>query len=219
MGQEIDVALLIADLSGYTAFTEAHGALEAANTVTRYVEIAQAALQPGARLVERVGDEILILAKDIEGAVRTATALQSAVEQEPFFPTVRVGLHAGRILEQEQRYFGTALNLTARVAAYARGMQILCTERVAFVTQELDAVACRQVGLVHFKNIVAPVSVFEILTEHADSESPVIDPVCRMQVRPETAPARLPFGGQSYSFCSFECAKMFAECPDSYTRT
>lgn len=53
--QEIEVVILIADLCGYTALTEAHGNVQAANAVTRYAEIARAALAPGVRLVERVG--------------------------------------------------------------------------------------------------------------------------------------------------------------------
>lgn len=219
MAKEIDVALLIADLSGYTAFTEAHGDLEAANMVARYVEIAHAVLQPGARLVERVGDELLIVAEDIVSAVRTSTRLRDAIEREPLFPTVRIGLHAGSVLEQAGKYFGAALNLTARVAAYARAEQILCTERVAVIAQRLDEVECRRVGPVRFKNIADPVTVFEIIAGRPDSEASVIDPVCRMQVRPGTAPARLPFGAKTYYFCSFHCAKTFAERPDDYAGT
>ena len=70
MGQEIDVALLIANLSGYTAFTKAHGALEAANTVTRYVEIAQAALQPGARLIVAPVNVFEILTRQADSKFR-----------------------------------------------------------------------------------------------------------------------------------------------------
>lgn len=54
--EEVEVVFLMADLSGYTALTEVHGNIQAAGAVTRYAEIAHAPLQPGARLVERVGD-------------------------------------------------------------------------------------------------------------------------------------------------------------------
>jgi len=36
---EQDIAILIADLSGYTALTETHGASSAADLVDKYVEI------------------------------------------------------------------------------------------------------------------------------------------------------------------------------------
>ena len=44
-----------------------------------------------------------------------------------------------------------------------------------------------------------------------------VDPVCRMRVDPESAPARLPFGGGTSHFCSFEGARRFAEHPEEYT--
>jgi Cu+-exporting ATPase len=44
----------------------------------------------------------------------------------------------------------------------------------------------------------------------------VIDPVCRMRLDTEVAPARLPHQGVTYYFCSLACAKAFAEQPDAY---
>jgi Cu+-exporting ATPase len=44
------------------------------------------------------------------------------------------------------------------------------------------------------------------------------DPVCGMQVSPETAKARQEYGGKSYYFCSSSCAEKFRSDPDTYTR-
>jgi adenylate cyclase len=214
--QEVDGVFLIADLSGYTALTEAHGNIHAAQAVTRYAEIAQTVLHPGTRLVERVGDEVVIFSPKGVDAVQTAIALREAVEREPLFPTVRAGIHAGTVVQQGEDYFGSALNLTARVAAHARAGQILCTERVTTLAGKLPDVEYQPLGLVRFKNVVDPVAVFEVVAGSQSRESNVIDPVCRMQVRADTAPARLPFGGQTYHFCSFGCAKTFAEHPEHY---
>src|SRR5262245_32616400 len=93
--EEVSVTFLIADLCGYTALTEVHGDTHAAEAVMRYAEIAEMSLAPGARLVERVGDEVLIACPDAAAAVRTAVSLQAAIEEEPLFPTLRSGIHAG----------------------------------------------------------------------------------------------------------------------------
>ena len=42
--KEIDIVLLVSDLSGYTALTETHGNVSAAKVVNRYTEIAEEAL-------------------------------------------------------------------------------------------------------------------------------------------------------------------------------
>ncbi len=214
--EETEVVFIIADLCGYSALTEAHGSLGAAKTATRYVEITHAVLLPGTRFVERVGDEVLIAADEAPPAVRTAIALRDAVEREPLFPSVRTGVHAGRVVEHHGSFFGSALNVTARVAAHARSSQIFCTERVRALAPALDEIAYKSIGAVAFKNILDPVSLFEVVSGHERVENAAVDPVCRMQVQPETAPARLPYSGRMYYFCSFDCAKIFAEQPERY---
>jgi adenylate cyclase len=214
--EELEIVFIIADLCGYTALTEAHGNLGAAQTATRYAEIARAALQPGARFVERVGDEVVIAASDTTAALRSALALRDAIEQEPLFPTLRTGIHAGTVVEQDGSYFGSALNLAARVAAHARGGQILCTEPVVTRAADLSDIAFAPLGRVVFKNVRDPMDIFEVVTARERGTGVVLDPVCRMQVRPENAPARLPYAGTTYHFCSFACAKAFAEGPERY---
>ncbi len=216
ISKEIEIVFLVADLSGYTALTEAHGNLSAAETVNRYMEIVEAALQLSSRLVERVGDEVLIVGTDAAGVLQTAISLHDTIEREPLFPTVHAGIHAGKVVEQEGHYYGKALNLTARVAAHARGGQILCTEQVTKLAGDLDDIEYRALGLTRFKNITHPVAIFEVVAGRQRVDTNVVDPVCRMQVREDTAPARLPFAGNTYYFCSFDCAKAFAESPDRY---
>ena len=135
--KEIKGVFLIADLSGYTALTEAHGDLSAAKIVNRYVEIAKDVLRPGSHLAERVGDEILITASEAASIIRTAVGLRDTIEKEPLFPTVHAGIHAGSVLEQGGHYFGMVLNLASRVAAHARGGQILCTREVVTLASNL----------------------------------------------------------------------------------
>ena len=37
-----------------------------------------------------------------------------------------------------------------------------------------------------------------------------------MQIRKVTAPAKIPYGGRTHYFCSFDCAKAFVDRPDRY---
>ena len=214
--KEAEVVFLIADLAGYTALTEAMGDLEAAKVIARYVELANDVLRPGTRAVERVGDELLIVGHDVASTLRTARDLHAAVECEALFPAVRAGVHAGRVLEHDGKYFGAVLNLTARVASHAAAGQILCTETVARQAQGLEDIECREVGPVHFRNIVEPVRIFEVIAGPGCGQTTVVDPVCRMHVTPATAPARLSFGETTYYFCSMGCARAFAERPHLY---
>jgi class 3 adenylate cyclase len=213
---EVEVTFLIADLAGFTALTETHGNLHAAHVVTRFLELVRATLQPGARLVERVGDAVLIVADDTVCAVRTAIALHDAAEREPLFPLLRIGVHGGPVVQLGDSYFGTPLNLTARLASYAKPDQILCTERVAQSGGDLPDVEFRALGPVRLKNIAMPVAVFQVMLAHRRRAAILVDPVCRMRVSAKQAPVRVPFGRRTYHFCSLPCARAFAEHLDRY---
>lgn len=113
---ETDQALLLADLSGYTALTETHGALQASEIIQRFGRLAEASLEPGVAIVDRVGDEVLCAGTDTLAIVRTALRLRSMVMSEPEFPAVRAAIHRGPVLARDGKLFGAPLNLTARIA-------------------------------------------------------------------------------------------------------
>jgi hypothetical protein len=134
--------------------------------------IVRAALHPAARLAERVGDAILIVAPGAASAVKTAVDLREAPEREPLFPLLRLGVHGGPVVELDGSYFGTPLNLTARLAAHATAGQILCTESIATAASHLEGVEFRSLGPVSLKNILAPVSIFEVVAANRCPSKP-----------------------------------------------
>ena len=211
-----ETVFLIADLSGFTALTEAHGDMSAASIVTRYVEIVNDNLCQGTKLVERVGDEVLIVSNEATSIVRTAIDLRDTIEKEQLFPCIHAGINAGSALEKDGHYFGKALNLASRVAAHARGGEILCTDKIVDLANDIENIKYQSLGLIQFKHITEPVAVFEITVGERVGECTLFDPVCHMHVQAETAVAQLRFDDRTYYFCSFECAKAFVGNPDRY---
>lgn len=45
-----------------------------------------------------------------------------------------------------------------------------------------------------------------------------IDPVCKMEVDPRTAPAKTVYKGQTYYFCAPGCKVAFEKDPEKYLR-
>lgn len=217
--ETIQVAVLFADLSGFTALTETHGDDDAADIVARLYALALASLVGEARLVKTIGDAVMIVAHQPADSVVTAVRLMTAVQAESGFPAGHIGLHLGSAVERDGDYYGATVNLAARVTAYARSDQILCTASVAETTRPLNIAVFRAVGSSHFKNIAQPVALFEIGDPNRSVAHSDIDPVCRMRLDPECAPARLPFGERVYHFCSFKCAQAFAQAPEVYIQS
>lgn len=214
--REVDLALLISDLAGYTALTETHGALQASETVIRFTRIVESCLEPGVAIVNSIGDDVFCAGADSLGVVRTALRLNDAVGREPEFPRVRTGIHRGTVVEREARLFGASINLTARLAAHATGGQILCTSVIADAVGALAEIEPHPLGEQRFKNVLRPVPIFE-LARISERRSPTaIDPVCRMQVAIERAASTCLHAGVTYRFCSPACAADFARTPELY---
>lgn len=211
---------LFADLAGFTALTETHGDDDAADVVARFYDLARASLTDEARLIKTIGDAVMIVADQSPAAVSIALRLGVSARAETGFPAVRAGLHSGSAVERAGDYFGATVNLAARVTAYARSDQILCTEVIAESIRSLDVAVIHSAGIVSFKNVAQPIALFELedAQRHAAAHHE-IDPVCRMGLDPDTAPARLPFRDRLYHFCSFACAQKFAQDPDIYIKS
>jgi adenylate cyclase len=58
-----EVAILMADLSGYTAATEIHGAQSAFNLIQTYLRIADESLHGQSKILERIGGQIVIVSE------------------------------------------------------------------------------------------------------------------------------------------------------------
>lgn len=214
--REVDRALFMADLCGYTALTETHGALAASETVFRFVHLARSRLETGVVIVDSIGDAVFCTGEDTVAVVRTAIGLREAIEREPEFPRASMAIHRGPVVEREGRLFGVSINLTARLVAHALGGQILCTEPIARAMGASNGIECRPIGARHFKNVIRQVALFELAPRSAGPAVTFIDPVCRMQVTSAAAAAVLAHQGVTYRFCSPVCAQLFAEAPGLY---
>ena len=91
------MAILMADLSGYTALTEIHGAMSAARLVTKYLELVDISLHGTARLLERVGDQVVVVADGADDLATTAiNLLSNAANEASFLRVVPEGHHRYR---------------------------------------------------------------------------------------------------------------------------
>jgi class 3 adenylate cyclase len=120
--EDADVhAFLIADIRGYTAFTQERGDEDAGRLAGRFAEVASAVVEDHrGQVLELRGDEALVVFGSPRSAIRGAVALQQRFVEEtiadPSLPlTVGIGLDAGEAVPVEGGYRGGALNTAARL--------------------------------------------------------------------------------------------------------
>jgi len=203
---EQNVAILMADLSGYTALTETHGAVSAADLIDKYLLIAANCLVGNSKLHQRTGDEIMFVSDNPDDLLATALQLAIYTSREDYFLQVHGGLHFGKTLKRDDNYFGTAVNLAARIAAKAGAGTFWCSDE--FVQAITDPSVCRfhTKGTQQFKNINGVKEVFELGIDEVKTNA--IDPVCRMLIQRPKQAIRHPRENGIY-FCSAQCLDIY----------
>ena len=203
---EKNVAILLADLSGYTALTETHGSVSAADLIDKYIQIAKNCLVGDTKLHQRTGDEIMFVSDSPDFLLATALKLEANTVSEENFLQVHGGLHYGKVLKRADSYFGTALNLAARIAAKAGAGTFWCSDE--FVNSITDKSACtfESKGAHLFKNINGEKEVFEV--DIKKTKKKYIDPVCRMLIL-NTEKAVHHSNKDELYFCSSQCLELY----------
>jgi adenylate cyclase len=209
----MEATFCFVDLAGFSALTEAHGDAAAADLVLRFTSLVTTTMGVTARLVKTIGDAAFVALPAPAQAVGFIGRLVARIAQESDFPVLRAGMHHGDAVERNGDVFGAAVNLAARVAAYARGGQVLGTAPIADAARQAGR-SVTSLGSVRLRNLREPVELFDLGVDVCDDE--VIDPVCRMRVAPGRAVGRLTLSGSSYWFCSLRCAGLFARDPGAY---
>lgn len=202
------VAILMADLSGYTALTETHGAASAADLIDKYIRIAKSCLVGDSKLHQRTGDEIMFVSDSPDSLLATALKLAANTINEEHFLQVHGGLHYGKLLKRAGNYFGSALNLVSRIASKAVAGTFYCSDE--FVNSIKDKSLCtfKSKGNYIFKNVSEEKEVFEIGIEKAKTN--FIDPVCRMLILNPQHAIHHPYKDELY-FCSSQCLGLYSE--------
>jgi class 3 adenylate cyclase/ABC-type branched-subunit amino acid transport system substrate-binding protein len=167
--ESITRGFLFADLRGYTAFVESHGAAAAASLLTRYRALARDAIgRFGGAEIKTEGDSFYVVFGSVSGAVRCGLALvaEAAVAsgEHPVEPIrVGVGIHAGETVELDDGYVGSAVNIAARLCAQAGPGEVIVSETVRALTRTLLPVTFKPRGRRELKGISEPIELFAVV--------------------------------------------------------
>jgi peptide/nickel transport system substrate-binding protein len=173
-GQAAIRTFLIADVRGYTLFTQERGDEAAAKLAAKFADIAREIVEArGGTLLELRGDEALCVFASTREAIRAAIDLQQRFVEEtleqPELPlTVGIGLDVGEAVAVHGGYRGASLNLAARLCGQARAGEILATREVTHLARRIEDARYVDHGSLTFKGIADPVVVVRVVPEGED---------------------------------------------------
>jgi len=162
------LTILFADVSGSTALYETLGDRRALKTVESVLEALRAAIGAhGGRVIKTLGDEIMAVFDTPGSGAQSAIEMQERVAaMKPAGGIrlgVRIGMHAGEVLEEDGDVFGDAVNTAARMAGVAKSGQILTTASTLEGRPADFQGPVRDLEHVSVKGKQSEIRVFEIL--------------------------------------------------------
>jgi class 3 adenylate cyclase/YHS domain-containing protein len=216
--RDLPATYVFADIAGFTALTEAHGDEEAVDLVDRFgAEVAEALPSYGALQVKSIGDAVMLRVPDAAAAVELGLHLAHQTLSGHGSPAVRVGMHHGAAICRNGDYFGSAVNLAARISALASKHEVLMSAYTATAAGAVAGMSYEARGHHDLKGVPDPVElVAAVRPGTRDDIRFAVDPVCHMRVDLDKAAGRLIYDGSPYLFCTRECAAAFGQRPERY---
>lgn len=170
---------VFADLAGFTALTEERGDHHAARVVNRFCRLVRGLLaEHRAYEVKSLGDGIMLRAANARDAVRLALRIAEAVGARDDVPALRVGVHTGPAVERDGDWFGTSVNVTARVCAEAKPGEVLVTDATVEAAGDDDRVRFEFADEHRLRNVLRPVRLHRAAT-HVPGRRRRAEPVRR----------------------------------------
>jgi adenylate cyclase len=152
---------LFADIAGYSLVADQSGDEAAADLALHFLSRASSiAGAYGGQVVKSLGDAVMIHAEDAADSVRLALELMSDFGRVAALPPIHAGLHTGPALRRADDWWGTTVNVAARVAAAARPGQLLVTEATRLQAGHIASTHWRGLEPLWLKNIRLPVLVY-----------------------------------------------------------
>jgi class 3 adenylate cyclase len=133
---ERQATVLFADVSESTKLYETAGDAKALEAISGCLTAARQATEAaGGRVVKTIGDEVMALFALPDAAATAAAEIQGRIEGLPEVAGtklgVRIGFHAGPVLQQDDDVFGDTVNMAARLVAQAKKGEIITSAETA----------------------------------------------------------------------------------------
>jgi predicted ATPase/class 3 adenylate cyclase len=176
-------------------------------------EIVRSAIEAeGGREVSTEGDSFFVVFPSAPQAIAAAVSMQRGMAEHAWPEgnevRVRMGLHSGQGVLEDQTYVGLDVNRAARIAAAGHGGQIVLSSATRALTdQSLPAgVAVRDLGEHRLKDLAHPEHLFQLVIEGL---SPDFPPLRSLDVRPNNLPVQpTSFVGRARELA--ECHRLLA---------
>ncbi len=171
-----NLAILFADISGSTKLFETLGDDIARNKIAECLETLSSIVKNhNGVVIKTIGDEIMCTFPTADEAATASCEMHETLEDDVTEGTsdnpplkIRVGMHYGPAIMEGGDVFGDAVNVAARMAAQAKGGQIITTQYTVDLLVPVMRASTRFVDRAPIKGKKEEIDIFEIIWQEED---------------------------------------------------
>jgi TolB-like protein/class 3 adenylate cyclase/Tfp pilus assembly protein PilF len=115
----------------------------------------------GGRILQLYGDGSLSVFRSAIDAVRSAVSIQETLRGAPPVP-LRIGIHSGDIVHDDEGVFGDGVNVAARIQALSVAGGVLISGKVYDEVKNHPEIETRSFGAFNLKHVRHPMQVFAV---------------------------------------------------------
>lgn len=138
------ITIVFTDIKGSTKHWDEHGDIRGRLMVDRHNRLVFPVIRKfRGKVVKTIGDGVMASFKKPENALRSAIAIQQALENErekdkSFQLKVRIGIHTGKAIVEPNDIYGDAVNMAARLESQSKAGEILTSRATALQLNKKD---------------------------------------------------------------------------------
>ena len=157
-------AIMFTDIVGYTALM-GKDEQKAFEFLNKNRQIQKPIIeQHGGHWIKELGDGVLASFSTVSDAVTAAIKIQEACNAAKDFQ-LRIGIHLGEVVFENEDVFGDGVNVASRIQAKAPPGGIWISESVHNNVVNKHDIETRFVKTEHLKNVKDPVRIFEVVAK------------------------------------------------------
>lgn len=152
---------MFTDMVGFTALVQDDEARAKENRDRHRQVLTQSIKEHNGNIIQYYGDGTLSIFESAFDATQCAIQIQEALTKEPKIP-LRIGIHTGDIVHDEDGIFGDGVNVASRIESLAVPGSVIISDKVFDEIKNHRTIKSHALGAFELKNVKRPIEVFAI---------------------------------------------------------